>query len=76
MIVCAASRQAHIWLQVANHEPSDNLLGAQMLEGDLLGQHLPQDLHKMDIQPLSGLSMCIRSSLMSCPQKRHICRDD
>ena len=41
VIVCAAIRQAHVWLQVANHEPSDDLLRAQMLEGDLLGQHLP-----------------------------------
>ena len=37
MSVCAASRQAHVWLEVANHEPRDDLLGAQMLEGDLLG---------------------------------------
>ena len=34
--------EAYLRLQVANHEASNDLLGCEVGEGDLAGQHLPE----------------------------------
>ena len=54
----ARSKEAYLRLQVADHEACNDLLGGEVGEGDLTGEHLPQ--HHTQAPHISLLAHTLR----------------